>query len=297
MTSDNEFIVAGLDGSAAGADAAAWAAAEAARRHKQLRLVHAYWLPAPAGYPNYNPYPENLGPALRDEGQGMLDRVATELRLAHPGLEISTRLVYDRAVTALRNESEHALLTVVGSSNSGRISGVLLGSVALAIASTNPAPVAVVHPGQAQNTTGAVVVGVDGSRISEAAVAFAFEAASVRRAGLIAVHVWDDVIVPGSHRLQSVLLDPSRIEQEERALLSERIAGWADKYPDVSVQQAVVEGRAVTTLLDYASDAQLLVVGSHGRGGFAGMLLGSTSHSLIIHSTCPVVVVRPGSSD
>jgi nucleotide-binding universal stress UspA family protein len=295
MTSSSEFIVVGVDGSVAAAEAVAWAAEEAARRHCELRLVHAYVLPADAGYgyPEWNPYPDDLRPVLQDRGEKLLDGLAAELRSNHPELTISTRLIYGRTIVALRAESERALLTVVGSGDAGRAYGVLLGSVALAVASTNPAPVAVIHRGRTPRATGPVIVGVDGSSTSDAAVAFAFQAASVRGADLVAIHVWDDVIVPGSHKLQNVLVDPARIEQEERALLAERIAGWADKYPDVSVAQTLVEGRAVTALLDRTEQAQLLVVGSHGRGGFTGMLLGSTSHSLIIHSNCPVVVVRP----
>ncbi len=297
MTGSNEFIVVGVDGSVAGDDAAKWAADEAARRHCELRLVHAYELPANAGYPEWNAYPDDLRPVLRDLGQKMVDRLAAELQTTHPELTVSTTVRYERAIVVLREESEHALLTVVGSGNTSRIYGVLLGSVALAIASTNSAPVAVIHHGQTPPTTGPVVVGVDGSHTSDSAVAFAFQAASVRGTNLVAVHVWDDVIVPGTHKLENVLVDPARIEQEERALLAERVAGWADKYPDVSVQQILVEGRAVTALLDQTKQAQLLIVGSHGRGGFAGMLLGSTSHSMILHSDCPVVVVRPGSGD
>lgn len=298
MTSSNEFIVVGVDGSVAANEAAAWAAEEAARRRCELRLVHAYLLPADAGYgyPEWNPHPVNLRSVLEAHGQEMLDRLAADLRTTHPELTVSTRVLYERAIVALRAESEHALLTVVGSGDTSRIYGVLLGSVALAVASTNPAPVAVIHQGRTPRKTGPVLVGVDGSSTSDAAVAFAFQAASVRGADLIAMHVWDDVIVSGTHKLQNVLIDPARIEQEERALLAERIAGWADKYPDVSVQQTLVEGRAVTALLDQTKQAQLLVVGSHGRGGFAGMLLGSTSHSLIIHSDCPVVVVRPNAA-
>lgn len=296
MANTNEFIVVGVDGSDAGDDAAKWAADEAARRHCELRLIHAYTLPATAGYPNYNPYPDNMRPVLQEIGQRLVDRVSADLQRSHPQLSISTKVVYDRAIVALRSESEGAVLTVVGSGDSSRIYGVLLGSVALAVASTNPAPVAVIHHGQVR-TTGPVVVGVDGSRTSDAAVAFAFQAAAVRGVGLVALHLWDDVIVPGTHHLQNPLVDPARIQQEERALLSERIAGWAEKYPDVSVEQTLVEGRAVTGLLDSAAQAQLLVVGSHGRGGFVGMLLGSTSHSLIIHSPCPVVVVRSDSDD
>jgi nucleotide-binding universal stress UspA family protein len=297
MRGSNVFIVVGVDGSVAGDEAAKWAADEAARRHCELRLVHAYELPANAGYPEWNAYPDDLRPVLRDLGQKMVDRLTSELQTTHPELTVSTTVRYERASVVLREESEHALLTVVGSGNTSRLYGVLLGSVALAIASTNPAPVAVIHHGQTPRATGPVVVGVDGSHTSDAAVAFAFQAASVRGANLVAVHVWDDIIVPGTHKLENVLVDPARIEQEERALLAERIAGWADKYPDVSVQQTLVEGRAVNALLDQTKQAQLLVVGSHGRGGFAGMLLGSTSHSLILHSDCPVVVVRPASED
>jgi len=292
-----EFIVVGVDESPAANQAAQWAADEAERRNCELRLVHAFTLPATAGYPGYNSYPEDLRPVLQREWQGLLDRMAVDLRKGHPSLTITTTVHYELAPEALRSESAGAALTVVGSGNASRIYGVLLGSVALAVASTNPAPVAVVHAGDgARRATGPVLVGVDGSEISDAAIAFAFHAASLRGADLVAVHVWHDVIVPGSHRLQNVLLDPGVIEQEERALLAERVAGWADKYPDVSVHQVLVEGRAVPELLEHAKTAQLVVVGSHGHGGFAGMLLGSTSHSLIIHSTCPVVVVRPHAS-
>ena len=296
MASSNEFIVVGVDESGASDEAARWAAAEAARRHCELRLVHAYVLPGNAGYPDWTPYPEDLRPILQDNGQKMVDRLATELRSTHPELTVSTRVIYERPAVALRKESEHALLSVVGSGNSSRIYGVLLGSVALAAVSTNPAPVAVIHHGQTPRTTGPVVVGVDGSHTSDAAIAFAFQAAAARGTDLVAVHVWDDVVAPGTRHLENVLLDPARIEQEERALLAERVAGWADKYPDVSVHQTLLQGRAVTELLGQTKQAQLLVVGSHGRGGFTGMLLGSTSHSLILHSECPVVVFRPGTT-
>jgi nucleotide-binding universal stress UspA family protein len=297
MTSSNEFIVAGVDGSVAGDDAARWAAEEAARRHCELRLVHAYELPPNAGYPEWNAYPDDLRPVLRDMGQQMVDRLAAELQTTYPELAISSRVRYERSIVVLREESDHALLSVVGSGDTSRIYGVLLGSVALAIASTNPAPVAVIHHGQTPRTTGPVVVGVDGSHTSDAAISFAFQAASVRGTNLVAAHVWADTIAPGTRTLENVLIDPARIEQEEQALLAERIAGWSDKYPDVSVQQTILKGRAVTELLDQTKQAQLLVVGSHGRGGFAGMLLSSTSHSLILHSDCPVVVVRPGSEE
>lgn len=293
MTIANEFIVVGVDDSDVAADAARWAAQEAARRHCELRLVHAFTLPAIAGYPEFTTYSGDMQAGLRHECEKMLHRVAADLQQDHPNLSIVTRVIYERASVALPAESTGAVLTVVGSGDENRVYGVLLGSVALAVASTNPAPVAVIHRGHIDRTSGPVVVGVDGTGTSEAAIAFAFQAASFRGAELVAVHTWHDVVVPGSHRFQNPLVDPARIEQEEREVLSERLAGWADKYPDVPVRQVLTTGRAVPKLLEQAETAQLLVVGSHGRGGFTGMLLGSTSHSLIIHSKAPVVVVRP----
>jgi len=286
-------IVVGLDSSPAARAAADWAAADAHLRHAELRLVHAFVLPAMAGYPDYNAIPDDLRSVLRDEGQALLNEVSEDLRARYPGLTISTGLIYDRAVVALREESVHAHLTVVGATGVSRLSGVLLGSVALALASTNPAPVAVVHPSEQGGVTGPVVVGVDGSPTSEAAVAFAFDEAALRHTDLVAVHAWSDLVVEGSHRLQPILVDPAILEQEEKALLGQRLAGWREKYPDVAVRQVVVPRRPTPALLDEARNAQLLVVGSHGRGGFVGMLLGSTSHALIGHSACPVVVVRP----
>ncbi len=292
--SGREFIVVGVDDSDPALGAAHWAADEASRRHCEVRLIHAFTLPAVAGYPEFAGSSGELQAAMRRDGDELLDRVAADLRRHYPDLLVTTRVGYERPPVVLRAESADALLTVVGSGGESRFSGALLGSVTLAMASTGPAPVAVVHHGDRVAATGPVVLGVDGTATGEDAVAFAFHEASIRGTELLAVHVWNDLVVPGSHRLQNPLVDPERIQQQEREVLAERIAGWAEKYPDVPVRQILVEGRAVPSLLEYAAHAQLLVVGSHGRGGFAGMLLGSTSHALIIHSAAPVVVVRSG---
>ncbi len=155
----------------------------------------------------------------------------------------------------------------------------------------NPAPVAVIGHDQLANFAGPVVVGVDGSPSSDAAVGFAFDAAAGRHAELIAVHSWNDAVIDGAFPVQPVWVDPAAIEQQERALLAERRAGWREKYPEVAVSQQVVHSRPTPALLEYSRTAQLVVVGSRGRGGFTGMLLGSTSQALITHSRSPVVVV------
>jgi nucleotide-binding universal stress UspA family protein len=138
---------------------------------------------------------------------------------------------------------------------------------------------------------GRVGVGVDGSPASEEAIRFAFEEASLRGATLTALIAWTDLLVenPYATRLR---LDRDEIEVQQRELLAERLAGWQQQYPDVVVERVVVRERPVRALLDAARDARLLVVGSHGLGGFAGVLLGSTSQALVYQSPCPLVVVR-----
>jgi nucleotide-binding universal stress UspA family protein len=283
-------VVVGLDGSAGSRRAASWAADEASRRHAPLALVHAYRLPATGGFPGYNPVPDDLLEQLRAGGQSLLDSTAAELTDRYPTLSVTRILVQGRPEMAIRSASARAVLAVVGHAPSSRLAGTLLGSVALAVTSTNPVPVAVFREGHFPDD-GPIVVGVDGSPLSEAAVAFAFDEAALRRTELIAVHAWNDVYLD-SRRLEPLLIDPGTLEEQERALLAERLAGWAEKYPDVRVRQVLAHHRPVPGLLSYAADASAVIVGSHGRGGFAGMLLGSTSHALATHARCPVIVVR-----
>jgi nucleotide-binding universal stress UspA family protein len=243
------------------------------------------------GHWGYDPVPDDLDMVLRGRGEALLADVVGTVRGADPALEISTLVSRGDAVTALRRESGHARLTVVGAHGASRVSGVIFGSVALALASANPAPVAVIGQGQLVNVAGPVVVGVDGSPDSDAALAFAFDEAAWRHANLIAVHSRNDTVFDEAYALQPAWLDSDSIEQQESASLSELLAGWREKYPDVTVHQQLVRSRPARALLDYSRTAQLVVVGSRGRGGFIGLLLGSTSQALITHSSSPVVVV------
>jgi nucleotide-binding universal stress UspA family protein len=287
----NALVVVGIDGSSCAQHAAQWAAAEATRRHGALRLIHAYSLP-PAGYSGYNPYPAPLLAQLREEGQALLAGTAAALRRDHPTLDISTQQTHGDTAAVLQHASADAVLTVIGAHGRNRVA-VALGSVAAHIAATNPVPVAVIRPGDTPDA-GPVVVGVDGSPTSEAAIAFAFDAAAVRGAGLVAVHCWTDPAIDGPVPAYSaVIADPEPIANAERILLAERLAGWADKYPDVSVQQVLAHDRPAPALLKYAATAQLIVVGTRGHGKLTSVLLGSISHALISHAACPVVIARP----
>jgi nucleotide-binding universal stress UspA family protein len=167
----------------------------------------------------------------------------------------------------------------------------MVGSTAAALAAHAHSPTVVVRG--TTTTDGPVVVGVDGSPAGEAAIGFAFEAASLRDAPLTAVLSWPDSLLEG--RVQSTLFTTAEAEivQEQERVLAERLAGWQEKYPDVPVERVVVRDRAAHALLRIAEHARLLVVGSRGHGGFTGLLLGSTSQALVHHAPCPVAVVRP----
>jgi nucleotide-binding universal stress UspA family protein len=285
-------IVAGLDSSACSRHAVDWAAAEAVRRGTQLELVHAYQVPV-RGYPAYFPDP-NLDSIMRRAARDLLDQTAAEVRNSHPGLPIGVQLSHSDAATALRYASTGAALTVVGIRGTGRVAEIVMGSVALAIASDNPAPVAVIHPEHQPDSQLPVVVGVDGSPNSTTAIAFAFAAAELRHVPLLAVHSsWyntaTDAAFPGLRMVSEPLVGVRRA----RRLLSDELSACRAKYPGVRVIQRLSRTRPTAALLHYCHEAQLVVVGTRGRHGIAGLVLGSTSHALIVRGSCPVVVVRP----
>ncbi|RKT54105.1 universal stress protein [Saccharothrix australiensis] len=281
-------IVVGVDGSASAVTAVAWAAGEAARLRVPLRLVHAYRLPA-QGYPELVVSGAEVRQAFEQQGWQWLEEAAEAARAAVPGVEVGTAVVVDRPAAALVAESRRARMVVLGSQGLGGFSGLLVGSVAVAVCAHGGCPVVVVRRPAAD---GPVVVGVDGSPVSEQAVAFAFEEASLRDAPLTAVLAWTDFPVDSAYGSRFTV-DWSRVEDEQRRVLAERLAGWQEKYPDVRVDRVVVRDRPVRALLAAADGARLLVVGSHGHGGFGGVLLGSTSQALVYHAPCPLAVVRP----
>jgi nucleotide-binding universal stress UspA family protein len=282
-------VVVGIDGSSSALDAARWAAREAARRRTTVQLISAFgWLET-----------SHLG----DHGLGgryretMLSRTRAEVSAAAeaaaeaaPGIEISERVVDGFPIPLLVAASHRAGLVVIGDRGLGGFTALLVGSVAIGLAARAECPVVVVR-GERTSDVGPVVVGIDGSPISEAALAFAFEAAATRRVRVIAVHAWTDSVLEAA---VAPLLDWDAIEADEHRVLAERLAGWGEKYPDVEVRRVVVRDRPAHALIVQATTtaAQLVVVGSHGRGSAAGLVLGSVSHAVLHHSPCPVAVVR-----
>lgn len=288
-------VVVGVDGSESALMAVLWAAREAVRRRLPLRLVHAFSWPNTRhfGDPGLGfDYQEVLLRAAHEQVSAAADAAAA----AAPGVELERQVAAGYPIPILEAESRRARLLVLGHRGLGGVAGLLLGSVTVALAACAACPVVVVRGAQPLDASPRlpVVVGVDGTPNSEAAVAFAFGAADARRVPLVAVHTWWDSVVDPA---LDPLLDWDAIEAEEGAVLAERLAGWGEKYPDVTVRRIVTRDRPAHGLLEQARGAQLLIVGSRGRGTFSGLLLGSVSHALLHHAPCPVVIVRPEPGD
>jgi len=291
-------IVVGVDGSVSAAHAVRWAIAEAARRGVSLRLVHAHVEPL-AIYPGLPQLSSEFDQALLDQAKQWLDEAAKTAREISPEVDVDTELATAGAVPVLLEQSRTAGLVVLGSRGLGGFTGLLIGSTAVALAAHGHAPMVVVRGRTVEQPppeTGPIAVGIDGSPAADAALGFAFDQAAGRGARLIAVHTWNPATGEGLFPPGLLMVDWDAIAVEERRSLAERLAPWQEKYPDVPVTTVVTRETPARSLLDQAATAQLVVVGSRGRGGFSGLLLGSTSQALLHHAPCPVAVVRAQSS-
>lgn len=282
-------IVVGVDGSAVSKVAVDWAARNAARRRVPLKLVNVLNPPVVMAFPEV-PMPAGYVQWQEDEGRKVLDAALAVAGEAAGDLEISSEMVAGPSVPTLVEESKDAQLIVLGCRGRGALARGLLGSVSTGLVHHALCPVAIIHdedPLMPHPSQAPVVVGVDGSPASEKAVRIAFEEASFRGVDLVAVHAWSDTGVfefPG--------VDWSVQQGLAEEVLSERLSGWQERYPDVLVRRVVVADRPAHQLLEQAKEAQLLVVGSHGRGGFAGMLLGSVSSGIAHAARMPVIIAR-----
>ncbi|HEX7304721.1 universal stress protein [Lentzea sp.] len=285
----NAPVVVGIDGSASALAATSWAAAECTRHHVPLRLVHGF-MPPTTNYPEMLISGDEVRRAIEDQAREWLTEAAAAARSTAPEVEVATAAVCCGGAGLLVEESKRARLVVVGSRGLGAVTGLLVGSTAVSLAAHVRSPLVVVRGTTTPDSP--VVVGVDGSPASETAVAFAFEAASARGAALVAVMTSQDFTVDSAYNVSRIAIDWAQVEEDERRALAQRLAGWQEKYPDVEVRRVVLRDRPARALMRYGAEAQLLVVGSHGHGGFAGMLLGSTSQALVRHAPCPLAIVR-----
>jgi nucleotide-binding universal stress UspA family protein len=291
MSTITRAVVVGLDRSDQGRAAVEYAAARAMRRHLPLRLVHAFE-PSQYAVRSTVGWTPDLHGVLRNSAQRLVDETTEVLAMVYPDLELQTRLEPGSAVEILVEESEHADTVVVGSRGSGGFADLIIGSTTLHVASQARCPVvAVPSPPDGEAPRHGVVVGVDGSALSESAIGFALQVASELDEPLVALHAWTDPARLGPGLMLPLVYDPALVADEEGLVLAESMAGWAEKYPDVRIENKVTRGHAVQALTAEARNARLLVVGSRGRGSVRSMI-GSVSHGVLHHATGPVAVVH-----
>ncbi len=279
-------VVVGVDASAASEAALEWAVDHAVSRRRALVIAHGAGEPG-AARELFDL--EETRKSLRIAARRVTDAAFGVARRRAPDLEITVTAPLRDARTTLLALADRASIIVVGTRGRGAVRARLLGSVSEGVAEHASCPVAVVRPVRAEHARGDVVVGVDGSPASTAALEEAFATASAEHRTLDVVHSWSagETYVglngPG-HRLDVI--------DEHFRLLTEILSGYAEKYPDVTVERRLPDQLPVDALVAASRTAAVLVVGSRGRGGFTG-LLGSVSRSVLERAECPVMVVRP----
>lgn len=267
-------VLAGVDGSEQSLVAARWAVAEGELRQAEVRIVMV-----------------NNDPPRDDELWSMLEGAVEQFATEYPHLELYPKIARGHPAGELVRRSAEAQLVVVGSRGRSAFAQALLGSVSAKVATHAHCPVVVVRD---HGCSGPVIVGLDNSPHSRDALQFAFEAAAARGTELVALQVWQyteyaPVVAP---------LDSEWVPLKEDAErgLAEQLAGWRETYPNVDVRRVAQRGHPVAELTHASREAQLLVVGHRGLGGFTGLLLGSVAAGVLHHAPCPVAVVRDESS-
>jgi nucleotide-binding universal stress UspA family protein len=286
---DEHPILVGYDGATCSGAALRWALSEAARRGVGVRLVRVLDLPrhpAPVagGASGIGASAGGVEAQLLDEAGVALDKVGSEAAVELRGaVAVATAALPGPVVETLCEQSGEASMVVLGSRGMGGFAGLMLGSVSVAVAAHARCPVVVVREGMWIAPDGPVVVGVDGSDEARLAVDFAFAEARARHTSLAALHA----AAPPQPRTVERLAAEMSASLLEAALHDCRL-----RYPEVPVTSRVVTGPPGQVLAAVAPGAQLLVVGSRGRGGFHGLVLGSVSQQVLHRARCPVAVVR-----
>ena len=281
--SSNAAIVVGVDGSRSSDAALRWAAEDSARYRAPLHLVSAFDIEQT--HVHDQQLRERIYQSRERQAQLVLENAQRIVRTVSRDA-VQCRVAFGHPVQILMDSARNARILVVGCRGLRSTDRLLLGSVSTAVLHHAPCPVAIVHQEASPDKSWPVLLGIDGSPASEKSTAIAFDEASRRKVPLVAVHAWYDWNVLGPE------IDLDVTENEERQTLAERLAGWQERYPDVTVERRVVCDHPGHYLVEESVHAQLVVVGSHGRGGFTGMMLGSVSSAVAHASRVPVIVAR-----
>lgn len=281
-------VVAGTDGSTTARHASDWAAMVASNRGLPLLLVSVVNAKSPLVL-RFTSHEERLERAVA-EAKELLAAEQDHIRAAHPDLQIETVVTEGSPAGILVEATRDAALVVVGSrGHSAPLAVRTFGGFSDAVATHAHGPIAIV-PEDARDHDGPIVVGVDDAPEARAAIRLAFQIAEANRRKLVALHGYQ--IVLSRTRLYNKPVD--ELEAELAAEVDEIVGPIAADHPDVSWTRLIVQNHPVGALVEASRTASIVVLGSRGHGGFAGMLLGSTSREVLRHADCPVYVVRSG---
>jgi nucleotide-binding universal stress UspA family protein len=286
-------ITAGVDGTDESVAALAWAAREAVRRDRELRVVHA-WRFQP------NAAQDVAGRDAQERWvRDAAERTVAEIAERHPALTVATDVREGGPVETLVAAAAEAELLVLGSRGHGPVVGFLLGSVGQQVIAEAARPVVLVRAGDRASAEAGgqeIVVGQQGEPEDSApALGFAFETAAARGAAVRAVRAWTLPPVfaysPGSLRLAD---EAGGLEPYEKNALAAALEPWRKRFPDVPVVEHVEMGSAGQVLLSVSGRAQLMVVGRRAHRTAVGARIGSVAHGVLHHADCPVAVVPQG---
>lgn len=289
MNTEGIGVFVGVDQSACSREALAWAAVEAAARHTRLTVASVVDLPRLGDVPLTG----QLLDTARQAAQQTVDAAVDRARTLAPGVEVEGRVPTGNPAAELLLLADGADEIVVGSHGASGFAALLIGSVGTQVAEHAHAPAVVVRsrPG-----AGRVLVAVDNSAHSDAALEYGFAYADRHGLPLVALHVYTlgafvHPVMP--HPVPYPIAEELvRIRAEAARTAEQGVGRWVEKYPGVVARTEVVEGAAVHQLVEASRTASLIVVGTRGHGGLAGMLLGSVSHGVMRHAHCPVVIAR-----
>ncbi|OBC16425.1 universal stress protein [Mycobacterium sp. 852013-50091_SCH5140682] len=296
MTSSDKPVVVGIDGSDSAINAARWAGGVADKFGAPLHIVYAL----PTLGANLTQTAAAMTAAVmsyqRDSADLYLKAAADAVRSDRPGLAVTTASVNEPADTALIAASRTAQLVVLGGKSVTPAAALLLGSVSLAVATRAECPVVAFRGDTVAPGDGRVVVGVDDGPAAAAALAAAFAFADRFGASITAVRSLS--LTPPAEAGVTIpfLIDWEGLQAAELVSLAAAVDAENTKHPSVEAKCFVELQSPGKALLGHASDAQLIVVGTRGRGAVVGTLLGSTSLNMLHHSPVPVLICRSSES-
>ncbi|ULE33422.1 universal stress protein [Mycobacterium sp. IDR2000157661] len=291
MADEGGPVVVGVDGSDQAVSATRWAAAIASKLNAPLHIVHAE---PPSGH-NFSDTIAAIRAAemsaLQEAGPAILEAAERAAGAHNSDLPITSTQRPDPVDEALVDLSRQARMIVLGCGDVSVGAALLVGSTTVAVASHAMCPVVAWRGDVVTPTDRPIAVGVGGDDDSKVAIGAAFELAERLNVGVVAVHAWSTRRPPSEVAIP-LFIDWDAVAADERKNLMEALAPWRRRYPGVDVNAVVKREKPSDVLLRHSGDAQLVVVGSRGRGLISGTLLGSTGLNLLHHSPIPTMICR-----